>query len=67
MRCRYDADLNATLAAAPVTSIEEAGKLEGDMVIQYDSQEHYEAITGRLGMLREWKVPLVKPEKRVRH
>ena len=55
--CRYDAQLNATLAAAPaIATVDEAKGAEGNVRLLYDSQEQYEALTGRLGMLREWKV-----------
>ena len=30
--------------------------MSGDVNIQYRSQEHYETLTERLGILREWKV-----------
>ena len=46
--------------AQKMTSIDEAVKLSGDVLMEYDSQEHYEVLTGRLGMLREWKVRFFK-------
>ena len=56
-RCRYEAELNATLAAAkPMATVDEAKDVIGDVLLMYDSQDHYESLTGRLGMLREWKV-----------
>ena len=55
--CRYDAELNATLAAArQMATVDEAKDVIGDVLLLYDSQDHYENLTGRLGMLREWKV-----------
>lgn len=62
---RYDADLNASLAAAQaVTTVDEIKGMSGDVVLRYHSQEHYETLTGRLGMLREWKVGLFYPPDR---
>ena len=55
--CRYDAELNATLAAArQMATVDDAKDVIGDVLLMYDSQDHYENLTGRLGMLREWKV-----------
>lgn len=54
---RYDVDLNETLSrAARASTIDEAKSMSGDVNIQYKSQEHYETLTERLGILREWKV-----------
>lgn len=36
-------------------SIDDAIALPGQVLVEYDSQEHYEVLTGRLGLLREWK------------
>ena len=36
--------------------MDEAKHMEGDVNIQYRSQEHYETLTERLGILRERKV-----------
>lgn len=55
--CRYNQELNATLyKAVKVSTVDEAKNMEGDVNIQYKSQEHYETLTERLGILREWKV-----------
>ena len=54
---RYDSELNDTLGkAARASTIDEARSMSGDVNIQYKSQEHYETLTERLGILREWKV-----------
>lgn len=46
--CRYETDMNATLAAAlKVSDANVARTSSGDVVLEYDSQEHYERITGR--------------------
>lgn len=59
--CRYDEILQAALQSAKhVGSIDEAINLSGDVLVEYDSQEHYEALTGRLGLLREWRVSFSK-------
>lgn len=59
--CRYDLELNETLAkAAKASTIDEAKGMSGDVNIQYKSQEHYETLTERLGILREWKVCISK-------
>jgi hypothetical protein len=58
VRChhRYDEDLKALLAAAPLASSAEAAKeVDGDVRLQYDSQEHYEELTSPFGMLLEWR------------
>ncbi|KAK9802802.1 hypothetical protein WJX73_008081 [Symbiochloris irregularis] len=53
---RYEEDMNATLAAALKQSDVTLAKMaSGDVLLEYDSQEHYEKITGQLQMLREWK------------
>jgi hypothetical protein len=55
--CRYDKDLEAALKAAErVETVDEVRKVGGDAVIFYSSQEQYERLTERSGMLREWKV-----------
>lgn len=36
--------------------MDEARQVDGDAVIFYSSQEQYERLTERSGMLREWKV-----------
>ena len=57
--CRYDKELAAALGAAKVVrTVDEARQVAGDAVVFYDSQEHYETLTERSGMLREWKVCL---------
>lgn len=62
---RYNTQLDKMIAASKaVASRDEAAKVDGDVVIQYDSQEHYEAITGSFGMLREWKVTWMKEKPR---
>ena len=59
--CRYDQELNETLSkAAKALTIDEAKDMTGDVNILYKSQEHYETLTERLGILREWKVSLCK-------
>lgn len=48
--CRYEAEWNATLSAAPVAKdVEVAKHATGDVRLLYDSQEHYELITGVMG------------------
>jgi hypothetical protein len=43
-------------AAKTVETVDEARQVAGDAVIFYSTQEHYERLTKRSGMLREWKV-----------
>jgi hypothetical protein len=43
-------------AAKTVETVDEARQVAGDAVIFYSTQEHYERLTERSGMLREWKV-----------
>jgi hypothetical protein len=53
---RYDDDMAATLAAAKeVGSAQEAEAVAGDVVLRYDSQEHYERVAASFGMLLEWR------------
>ena len=53
---RYDEEMAATLAAArEVGSAEEAAQISGDVVLRYDSQEHYERVAAGFGMLLEWR------------
>lgn len=64
--CRYDLELNASLSkAVKISTVDEAKDMSGDVNIQYSSQEHYETLTERLGILREWKVtayPIYTPQ-----
>ena len=54
--CRYDEELRAELAAAPlVRTAEEAGNAVGDVRLQYDSQPAYERHAAYFGMLQEWR------------
>ena len=56
---RYASAFAAALAAAAPLSgpADVAGAAPGrDYVLRYNSQKQYEAVTGWLGMLREWKV-----------
>ncbi len=54
--CRYDKEMAATLAAAKeVGGADEAAGVAGDVVLRYDSQEHYERVGGGFGMLLEWR------------
>ena len=44
---RYEAELNATLSAAPIVATVQAAKeASGDVRLLYDSQLQYEHITG---------------------
>lgn len=43
-------------AAKTVETVDEARLVGGDAVIFYSTQEQYERLTERSGMLREWKV-----------
>uniref|UniRef100_A0A7S1SHF8 Alpha-1,3-mannosyl-glycoprotein 2-beta-N-acetylglucosaminyltransferase n=1 Tax=Tetraselmis chuii TaxID=63592 RepID=A0A7S1SHF8_9CHLO len=52
---KYEPEWDALLATARAMSVEDAMKASGDVKVIYNSQESYEAITGKLGMLREWK------------
>ena len=49
-----------------VRTVDEARQVAGDAVVFYDSQEQYETLTERSGMLREWKVAfcLIREELR---
>lgn len=54
--CRYDEDMEALLAAAPLAkSAEEAQAVNGNVRLQYDSQPHYEQMAAPFGMLLEWR------------
>ena len=53
---RYDNELRAELAAAPLArTAEEAGSAVGDVRLQYDSQPAYERHAAYFGMLQEWR------------
>eukprot|EP00873_Tetraselmis_striata_P034777 jgi/Tetstr1/455041/TSEL_041897.t1 len=51
----YEAAWDSMMAGMREVPVEEAMRTTGDVKVVYDSQETYEAITGKLGMLREWK------------
>ena len=53
---RYNEELRAELAAAPLAqSAEAAGSAVGDVRLQYDSQPAYERHAAYFGMLQEWR------------
>uniref|UniRef100_A0A061QS26 Alpha-1,3-mannosyl-glycoprotein 2-beta-N-acetylglucosaminyltransferase n=2 Tax=Tetraselmis sp. GSL018 TaxID=582737 RepID=A0A061QS26_9CHLO len=52
---RYKEWWEELTANAPAMDVEKAKAASGPVKVLYGSQEEYEGITGKLGMLREWK------------
>ena len=56
MSCRYDEELRASLEAAPIAnSVSEAKAWQGEVRLQYKSQEEFERLAVAFAIMKEWR------------
>lgn len=56
MSCRYDDELRASLEAAPIaSSVAEAKAWQGEVRLQYKSQEEFEQLAVAFAIMKEWR------------